>query len=233
MSNQTTAFVLHFRPYREKSALVDFISASYGRFSGVVHPKKGCIIQPFITYQIHWKGNASLKTITSVEINGPVYRFIGEKLYCALYLNELLQRTLGENCPFEYLVEDYQCALAQLQQQADVIPILRRFEFLLLQALGYGIDFQRNAVDGIGILSGETYLFIPEQGFVPAAKNKSDGQIFCTGIQIQALAQGLFTQPDVRQLAKSITRLALSTHLGNKPLKTRELFFSLYRRKRS
>ena len=94
MITQSSAFILHIRPYRDKKLLVDFITAEQGRLTGVCNRRKGEMLQPFIPYTLHWKGQGPLKTISLAQIQGPAYQLQGMQIYMGLYINELLQRLL-------------------------------------------------------------------------------------------------------------------------------------------
>ena len=96
------AYVLHSRPYRDSSALVEMFTAEHGRLSLVARGarnrgRKGSLsslLQPFIPLLISFSGRAELKTLGKLEAAGGGRTLRGERLYSGLYMNELLVRLL-------------------------------------------------------------------------------------------------------------------------------------------
>ncbi len=228
------AYVLHTRPYRNTSMLVDFLTPDYGRVSGVARGVRGsgkaakqkrALLQPLTPLLISFSGNSELKSINQFEAERIGLQLSGKKLFSALYLNELLCRLLSQHEDSEVLFMLYQQALQQLQDQALIDVVLRRFELGLLQFLGYGLELTVECETGEAITAGQDYQFYADQGFrlLPAnSKEKASGYYF-PGSELLSLAAGDFT-PEVRRLAKRLCRMALGVHLGAKPLKSRELF---------
>lgn len=229
MNHKIQAFVLHTRPYREHSVLVDFLSGEMGRFSGVFRlTQKNKMLQPFISYQVHWRGQGDLKKISLAQPDGAVYALAGRALYAGLYINELLQRLLAVGCQVEQIMPCYQQALAGLMTQpSDQEPTLRCFEIQLLALLGYGIDFTVCAKTQQAICPDRRYVFIPNQGFIDLQWILIDcdpAWPVCLGQQIQAMQVLQFDTTEIKKLAKSICRMAISSLLGGRPLYTRQLF---------
>ncbi len=100
-------------------------------------------------------------------------------------------------------------------------PCLRLFEFNLLQILGYGVDFLHCAGSGQQVEPTMTYRYREEKGFI--ASLVKDNLTFY-GRDLIAFATLDFSDEAVRQAAKRFTRIALKPYLGDKPLKSRELF---------
>ena len=67
------------------------------------------------------------------------------------------------------------------------------------------------------------YHFLPDRGPVSSTGRDEDG-IIVQGRTLLAIAQDDYSQPQVRQEAKRLMRAALAVHLGDRPLKSRELF---------
>jgi len=104
--------------------------------------------------------------------------------------------------------------------------VLREFEFSLLHELGYLPDFEYDAASGESIKDEQSYSFNPSSGF-----EASDGysKQLILGKYIRAIAKGdyFISEQDsakVRKAAKYICRIALTEIIGNKPIKSRELF---------
>jgi DNA repair protein RecO (recombination protein O) len=97
---------------------------------------------------------------------------------------------------------------------------LRIFENQLLQELGYGLDFQ-NDLEGNSIKSNHLYDFIEDQGFIEQTEGKILGEILLNIVspnQVTPNSEGLNT-------LKKMNRKRLKYLLGDKPLKSKELFF--------
>ena len=220
-------FVLHARPYRETSLLLDIFSEQAGRLTlvanGARRPRSALkgILQPFTPLFLEWRGRGSLQTLQKAEPISLALPLSGFSLYSAFYVNEVLCRVLDVNTPYPQLFFDYLNALRELAQTPDPQIPLRRFELSLLTHLGYGIDFLHCAGSGFPIEDQMTYLYREQQGFI--ASTMPHAMSF-TGAQLRAIADRQFSSLEQLQAAKRFTRLALKPYIGSKPLKSRELF---------
>ena len=223
------AYILHTRPYRDTSLLVDFFTHDYGRVSAVargVRQRKGNkrqLLNPFQRLLISWQGHSDLKLLTGFESGNHYVQLQAEGLYSGFYLNELLLRLLPEMDPHPHLFEDYQQALAALSGLAGLEPSLRQFEFKLLEDLGYGLDFTRDAQSHLPLLAELDYCCDIQQGFV-LAQPLTPGQQRFKGECLLAIAVGDYRLAQTRQVAKTLARLLLQPLLGTRPLQSRALF---------
>ena len=223
---QQLSFVLHSRPYRETSALVDYFSCDHGVIRAVVKGVRGArsrqrhLIQPFQCLELNWQGASELKTLFQGDLSGPATSLQGRSLWCGLYLNELTLRLLPQGDPQPKLFAYYQLALVRLSDPQQQEVVLRIYERQLLNLLGFGIDFEFTAA-GQPIESGLHYNFAPQLGFAAVV----DGRGY-SGADLQALAHNDYQHPAVRRTAKRVMRQALAPHLGDRPLHSRELFLS-------
>ena len=67
------AFVLHSRPYKESSALVELFTPQ-GRLRAVMRAargKAGRLLRPFVSLAIELRGRSDLKTVARLEQAGP------------------------------------------------------------------------------------------------------------------------------------------------------------------
>lgn len=224
------AYVLHCRKYTDSKILVDLLTENYGFVSCVFRMlKKTGQTRPqqFTLSLVSWNGKTELKTLTKVETtehhSGSL---MGNTLYCGLYVNELLERLLERGDPHPEIFYTYGQTISKMQSNDDMEGVLRNFELDLLQTLGYGLDFSTD-IEGSKILEdiGSNYLYIADKGFslLFSATEQSSGEVF-SGDVISAIANREFSENAVRLAAKKICRLALKPFLGNKPLKSRELF---------
>ena len=219
------AYVLHSRAYRESSALVDFLTPQ-GRLRAVLRGargKAGSLARPFIPLELETRGRGELKNVGRLEAAGIPNLLNGEALFSGLYLNELLIRVLPAEDPHPVIFEHYAMSILALTQGRPLEPILRAFEWRLLDELGYGfaldIDVQGNAVVGDGL-----YRLEADSGFLPIGHWQPGAFL---GGELLAMAEADWSTPGALAAAKRLMRQALAPHLGGRPLVSRELFMTL------
>lgn len=231
MSDVTdNAYVLHSRPYTDSRIIIEFFTEQHGRIAGLFRlpsKKRHFKPQPFTCYTIHWRWGSELKTILVLDAIAAAIPLIGKASYCGLYLNELILRLLRKEDAYPVTFDAYTAALTCLSRAAELDVPLRQFELTLLVELGYGIDFSYDSM-GAAIIGGRAhaYSFSPGEGFVRiafsgehlATRNVYDGAV------LNQIAEQNFESSEVKQAAKQICRICLAPLLGNKPLKSRELF---------
>jgi len=229
----TPGFVLHQRPYRETSALLEVFTASHGRVGlvarGVYAPKsrRRAELQTFHALRLSWNERGELGTLIEVESDGPGIDLTGTALYSAFYLNELLVRLLIRHDPHPRLFERYRQALQALMDQPVALELtLRLFEKHLLQETGYGLLLDVECETGEPVQADRFYDYRLEAGPVEVAEDSGEGFLF-PGSSLLALAQEQHIDEKVLRDAKRLMRAALSLYLGGKPLKSRELFMKV------
>lgn len=233
---QLSGYVLHKRAYRETSMLVDFFSFEYGRVSAVAKGARGnsksdrkSLLQPFQKLEFELVGRSQLKNLGRIEALQSATTVNKNGLYCALYMNEILSRALPEAEPIAEVFTHYEKTLSLIADaKSDELngfePILREFEFTLLLALGYLPDFSVDALTGGVIEEDSFYSFHPQTGFTQCHANIKHA---IKGEYIVAIAVGVYNSASaiaVKQAAKYICRRALVEVIGEKPIKSRELF---------
>lgn len=223
------AFVLHQRPYRETSALLDVFTGTWGRTGlvarGIRSPKsrRRGELQPFRPLLVSWIQRGELGTLTAVEANGPAFDLNGSTLFSAFYLNELLVRLLAGQDPHPDLFKYYQACLKQLADKGNMESTLRLFEKRLLEELGYGLLLGDEAVHGTAVQPEKHYDYRLESGPVETEDGQVNGFIF-KGSSLLSLDNEQLDNPESLHDAKRLMRAVLNFYLGNKPLKSRELF---------
>ena len=220
-------YLVHHRKYREKSHIVHLFTEQYGRMDGILRQTPPPQYQP-ITLQATGKGD--LKNFTKLEIlNHPVF-FHGDAFFAGFYLNEILLRL----CPLEEAMPQtfiqYQKTLAQLQllsthpQPALFLrQILRQFEHALLQELGYAVDFYVDC-NQQAISKVMSYQFQATEGFLPVASRSAanlSGELICC---MQNYVEGAEFSAEQLQLLGKLYRQMISSLLGDRPLKSRQLW---------
>ena len=221
------AFVLHTRPWRETSLIVDIFSRHHGRLGLVARGARraGAALKarliPFQPLTLSWFGRAQLRTLHAAEWQGGGLMLRGHALMCGFYLNELLLRLLPEGDPHETLFDHYTLALAELNARPDMEPVLRRFELDLLSELGYAQSLGQLA-DGGAIDPEAHYGYEIGNGVTLMA-----GGAQYSGRTLLAMAAGDFSLPATLAEGKLLMRILLAHHLGVKPLATRQLLIDL------
>ncbi|WP_313456890.1 DNA repair protein RecO [Pseudomonas sp.] len=216
------AYVLHSRAYKETSALVDFLTPQ-GRVRAVLRRargKGGSLVRPFVPLEVELHGKGELKNVRRLDTVGIAAWLIGDALFSGLYLNELLMRLLPGEAPQPELFEHYALTLQALAAGRPLEPLLRAFEWRLLQDLGYtfsltlDVNDEPIAADGLYRLqvdAGLERVHLLQPGLF-------------NGTELLALAEANWEAPGTLLAAKRLMRQALAVHLGPRPLVSRELF---------
>lgn len=222
------AFVLHARPFRDTSLLLDLLTLHHGRIHVLARSARGLrsrfrgMLQPFVPFLASWSGKGELMYLSQVEANGSPYYLSGVALLSGFYLNELLVRLLHREDAHPNIFTNYQNAVMDLAQGNHPEKILRLFEKKLLNELGYGVQLDRDA-HGSTIVEDQAYRFYPERGFVKVVYAEPHQAIF-RGKDLLALHQENLQDAENFQASKKLMRLLLTPLLGEKPIKSRELF---------
>jgi len=218
------AYVLHRRPYKETSSIVELLTLEHGRVAGVMRGVRRARrldpIEPFSRMEVGWRGNGQLVTFTSRE-SVHHWRISARFLFAGLYLNELLIRTLRHEEPVVELFGVYEEALGRLEIEHDLESTLRVFEKRLLRELGYELSFEVDSSTGNKLMEDVEYEFVRGAGFQPAFK--SSKKTF-SGFVLRRISEDQYEDEQVRRAAKLLLRQALRPHIGNKPMATKDLF---------
>lgn len=224
---QQFCWVLHRRPWRESSLIVELFSRDHGRLGLVAKGARGArsswrgLTEPFLPLAADWTRRGELGTLTGLEPAGSRRVLSGRTLWCGLYANELLLVLTGRDEAMPELFDAYDQLLARLALGADQGHALRRFELALLEALGVAPDLACDAASGEPILPQRRYDVRPEAGLVPVA---APGRQVFSGAAILALADERPPPPELAREVRTLTRLLLDFELDGRVLKTRELF---------
>jgi DNA repair protein RecO (recombination protein O) len=224
------AFVLHRRNYRETSLLLDLLTRDFGRVGAVARGVRGArrgpgaSCQPFQPLVVSWSGRGELKTLSAAESAAAAPAIAGERLFSALYVNEVLVRTLPQHDAHGVLFDAYAGLLPALAAGEDIEARLRGFELLLLRELGYGLEFDRDAVSGALLDPAGNYAFTPCAGF--SALREEPGPGGYPGWVLAEIGRADFSRPQTRRYAKRLMREALAELLGDRPLRSRAYFLA-------
>lgn len=242
------AYILHRRAYRDTSLIVELCSQNLGRISAVARgarrSRNNALIQPFQPVLCSWFGRGELYTLGNIEAAGVYQKMNGRLVLSGLYLNELLMRLLPKEEPVGSLYDYYAEAVEGLfqlslcwndinnttiadnttYQHLNVLEqkLLRRFEKVLLEQLGYGLDFSFEAHTDQPICADKRYIFVPNKGLLQTSLDNFNAGCI-SGSSLLALANEKFeSEPSLREI-KGLLRTILDQYLGDRPLQSRQL----------
>lgn len=225
-------YVLHQRPYRNTSQLVEVFTPQYGRVGlvarGTRRPRRGqpSLLQPFQRMLLSWHGGGELATMSAAECVAQGPGLTGAAVWSGFYLNELLMRLVQRQDPHPALFEHYDAAVHALRAAAgesDALErVLRLFEKHLLQELGYGLILDCDVATGETVQPQARYCYQLDSGPHRAAHGSAG--LVVRGSSLLSLARGELADSDSLRDAKKLMRAALAPHLGERPLQSRRLF---------
>ena len=230
------AFVLHARPWRETSLLVEVLSADHGRIGlvarGVSGPKKHVLraaLQPLqsIRFDAVQKGELAQLAVAEAVDAAPLLQ--GDAALAAFYVNELCLRLAPRHVPQPELHAAYAQVRKRLRAGEPLAWTLRRFERDLLEALGVGLVFEVDG-DGGDIDPAASYRLDPEQGPRRLLGERSgERSATATGRALLALAAGAAPENEDLASLRLPLRAVLLHHLGGRGLKSWDMLGELGR----
>ncbi|MFZ9709569.1 MAG: DNA repair protein RecO [Steroidobacteraceae bacterium] len=225
-------YVLHHRPWRDTSRMLEVFARDHGRLTLFARGVRGAnsrtasLLQPFQPLLGSWSARGDTGQLTQVEPMGEGALPAGAML-SAWYLNELLLQLTVRNDPQPAVFDLYHATLGALRTGEPVQPVLRRFERHLLELLGYGIDFAREARDGKPLSEATYYHFHADLGFV--AISGSPPPTAFGGRVLLAMAADSWEAPEVGEEARRLMRLAIDHALEGRELRSRTVARSVAR----
>jgi DNA repair protein RecO (recombination protein O) len=178
--DQQPAFILHARPYRETSLMIDAFTREHGRVGlvarGVRRERSRLprgVLQPLQPLLIDWVARGELGTLIAAEVASAPFALSGDALLAAMYVNELVLRLSVRNDAHAAAFDAYAQCLPRLADEGDMAWTLRRFERDLLVDLGYALALTQTT-DGAPIEPGLDYSYDPGSG----ASAWRDGALF-------------------------------------------------------
>jgi DNA repair protein RecO (recombination protein O) len=224
------AFVLHRRDYRNTSLLLELFTLHDGRLPVIAKGAKTArggrtaLLQPFRPLLVGLAGRGEIRTLTQVEAEGRAFELFGRLLYCGFYLNELLMRLVGRHDPHPDLFGHYLQTLGSLAAGEAMDASLREFEVQLLTALGYALSLTHDSESGEPVEAEVVYQYILEQGPVGVAGPADARRLRVHGRTLLSLHNRSAMDQAALAEARGLMRGVLAFYLGDKPLKSRELF---------
>jgi DNA repair protein RecO (recombination protein O) len=230
---QQPAFILHRRPFRDTSQILDVLTRDYGKIAVVARGSRGSksklagILRPFLPLRVSWVAKSDLGTLTGAEAAGAPAGLRSDALFSAYYVNELILNFLHRHDPQPEIYELYARVVPTLAGFDDVAATLREFELELLGLLGYAVSLDHEAGSQNDIDPICNYDYRVEQGPVPV--ERSDGPLVFRGSTLLSIAAKQFDDPNVLRAANRLLRDVVSYHLGGKELQTRKVLLEVHR----
>jgi DNA repair protein RecO (recombination protein O) len=235
------AYVLHQRPFRDSSLIVELFAREHGRMTVFARAARGprsrfAALQPFRPMLLSWSGRGEAPQLTAAEnLDAALAQLPPRQLLSAFYLNELLLTLTTRHDPHTELFDHYALALSQLRQDAPAEPALRQFEARLLDFIGYGLNLATEADTGRPVRAEAHYHFQPGVHGVVLAGAAAEAAISGRVLLGLVAATPPESDTDLRQ-ARTLLRAAINHCLEGRELRTRVVARSLVsfpRRERS
>ena len=223
-------FVLHSTPYRETSLIVELFTRTHGRIpviaKGARRPRSAlrAVLLGFQPIDFMLAGRGEMKILAQAQWRGGLAMVQGEALLYGFYLNELIVRLLAREDPHPELYDGYERALGELATRGADESVLRRFEWLLLQNIGYAPDLARDRDGGAIAADGRYRIDAGEWTRV----DPNDPDAFA-GRVLEDIAAKRYDAPGVLSQAKRLNRMVLGAQLEGAPLRTRQMLLDLQR----
>lgn len=231
------AFVLHARPWRETSLLVEVLTATHGRLGvlarGVQGPKRHVLraaLQPLQWVRLDAVQRGELARLVAAEAVDAAPRLVGEALLAGFYVNELTLRLAPRQDPQPELFHAYAVVRERLRADEPLGWTLRRYERDLLDALGVGFDWRVDG-DGAAVDPAARYRLDPEHGArrLLSDRGQADRAGAATGRALLAMAEDACPVPEDLAGLRRALRAVLAHHLGPRGLKSWEMLGDLAR----
>lgn len=228
------AYVLHHRPYRDTSRILELFTRDHGRVSVFARgarsgTKAGAsllpILQPFNRLLVSWSGRGEAGQLTGAEFDGVMTPLPADRLVHGFYLNELLLKLFARHDSHPDVFALYSQTLDELKREDPIRP-LRLFEKRLLDAIGYGLALERDARDHEPIDPDASYHYRMEQGPV-RVEGVAEGTVVYSGATLLSLGREELSDAAVCTDARRLLRAALDRCLEGRELRTRQVMLAL------
>ncbi|MDF1589048.1 MAG: DNA repair protein RecO [Gammaproteobacteria bacterium] len=223
-----SAFILHQRPFRESSRLLDVFTEHHGRVNlfakGVSNNKRSQkgVLQIYQPLLLSWMGQSDLATVTAVEAESAPYLLTGHASLCGLYINELLVRLFPRHIAEPDLFYGYKQVLAALDAGKNIEIALRLFEKQLLTHIGYGLVLDHEVETELKIADNKDYYYRPDAGLFCQTTQSNYPTISGRSLR-HLITETDFDQQSLNEI-KKMMRSVIHFYLDGKPLQSRQLF---------
>ncbi len=231
------AYVLHHRPYRDSSRILELFTRDHGRVSVFARGARGgrnragslmSVLQPFNRVLVSWTGRGEAGQLTAAEFDGAFSMMPPAQLVSGYYLNELLLKLFARHDGHPEVFALYSATIENLKSSREPLKALRIFEKRLLDALGYGLVLDTDALTNEPIEPERMYHYRLEQGAVKAL-DVAEGRLVFSGRSLLSLARDELTTDTALTDARRLLGAALERCLDGRELKSRQVLLALRR----
>lgn len=221
----TPALILHRRPWRDTSFILEAFSREYGRVGlvakGARRPKSRWrgLLEPLAALQLSWSGRGELYSLTDVETRRR-HALAGNALMAGFYASELVLRLTAREDPHPAIHDSLAALLAALGDGAPAVVALRFFERDLLDELGYGVPLDVTSDTGEVVRADADYLYTAEHGLQRFNGVPGGDELRISGGALIGLVTGRFAGRRHIHEARALMQAAIAPHLGGRPLKS-------------
>ena len=227
------AFVLHQRPYRDTSQLLECLTANHGRVGliarGSRQAKRGkrAMLQPFTPLHVSWVRRGELGQLRHVEATAQAFELPTDRLLAGFYLNELMLRLMERGDANSFIFSCYSHALADLAGSVGLARTVRLFELRLLRALGYELVLDHDVNSGEPVQPESWYVVELELG---PRKVKGGGENVYAGRHLISLYREELDDAESVASAKRLLGQAISRYLGGRVMNSRAVLKDILER---
>jgi len=229
----TPGYLLHHRPWRDTSRILEVLTREHGRLTLFARAVRGpgarlaSVLQPFRPLLLSWSGRGEAPQLTQAERADNCGALPPASVMAAFYLNELLLKLTTCHDPLPALFDHYHATLAAVRSGVPLEPVLRVFEKRLLEELGYGLELASEARGGAALEPGGYYQFRPSQGLVRAGAGTAGALV---GDSLIGLREERLSGARALEDARRVLHAALAACLEGRPLATRVVARSMVRK---
>lgn len=223
----TPALILHRRPWRDTSFILEALSREYGRIGLVAKGARRAksrwrgVLEPLTALQLSWSGRGELYTLTDVEMVR-AHPLAGNALMAGFYASELVLRLTARDDPHPAIHDSLAALLTGLSDGAPAVVALRFFERDLLDELGYGVPLVATSDTGEAVAADAAYLYHADGGLRRADSPAQGDEVRVSGRALIGLIAGRFAGRAEVHEARVLMQAAIAPHLGGRPLKSVE-----------
>jgi DNA repair protein RecO (recombination protein O) len=229
----TPGYVLHHRPWRDTSRILEVLSREHGRLTLFARAVRGPaarlapVLQPFWPLLLSWSGRGEAPQLTHAERADGAGALPPACVMAAFYLNELLLKLTTRHDPLPALFDHYHATLGRLRGGEPLEPALRLFEKRLLELTGFGLELESEAQAGVALEADGYYQFRPSQGLVRATAHDAGA---LAGASLIGLREERLSGTRALEDARRLLHAALGACLEGRPLATRAVARSMVRK---
>lgn len=237
MQYRVEGIVIRSMDYGEGNKIVTLLTDTNGKVGIIIRGAKkvrsrhGSLAQLFTHGHFLYFRNSGLGTLTHGEIIES-HHVLREQLDLAAYSSyaaELVDRALQDEDVGQFIYEQLKACLNAFVEGKDILVTIQLFEMKILQAAGYGPDFDECA--SCGNVNGPMAVSAQAGGVLCSRCAYKDAQAIAVSDGALKLLR-LYRRMDLRRLGnvqvsddtkkqlKAVMRLLMDTHIGI-PLKSR------------